>query len=514
MMHKTVSTLTLVGIFALLTSARSEEALRPHLDHGGPEFPSPAPVETPIQHEKYFHGERELFGYRPRYFPGVISFDRDNRPYIDGRWYLQTLGDAGTWTTLDVSRQVRNLYPDAEGYVAFLDHHVSFDRDGDLYALTRIIRAGTFRYGLLHSSNRGRSWSFYETPVPLERLERLEAHNQLDGPPPMVTGRGGELRLVIAKKTPRGSLEIGRNIVIADADGSVSGKGKNWITPAHSGGGNVTATFDGKTHIVWLSIEPHSYHATAANKLPTKPEDGYKPYASRYKLESLAPCYAITYDHATDSLSERTLLGFTRRDTHNGPAISVDSCGNLHVVIGAHHDNFLYTRSLASNRTTGGWTTAEPFGVPLPKNGTGSYTYTGLVCDSSDTLHLVSRWAGSGYYFRLVYHRKKTAASWEPHKDLVIPFRTGYSVWYHHLNIDRLGRLFVDYSYMAAELNQVERAAYQRKWPQHDYRRDSTGEHGLFRHDHCMLISDDGGNTWRLARTEDFVAGIAPSAGS
>ena len=187
---------------------------------------------------------------------------------------------------------------------------------------------------------------------------------------------------------------------------------------------------------------------------------------------------------------------------------------HFHVVIGAHHDNFLYTRSLAPHQTTGGWTTAEPFGVPLPKNGTGRYTYTGLVCDSSDTLHLVSRWAGSGYYFRLVYHRKKTAASWEPHKDLVIPFRTGYSVWYHHLNIDRLGRLFVDYSYMAAELNQVERAAYQRKWPQHDYRRDSTGEHGLFRHDHCMLISDDGGNTWRLARTEDFVAGIAPSAGS
>ena len=84
-------------------------------------------------------------------------------------------------------------------------------------------------------------------------------------------------------------------------------------------------------------------------------------------------------------------------------------------------------------------------------------TYQASVCAQDDTLHFVSRWAGSGSYtFHLAYLRKKPGQDWEPHRILVSPDR------------------------------------------------------GTYRNNPCMLISDDGGDTWRLAITKDFAAGITP----
>ena len=40
------------------------------------------PVLAPIQHEPLYRGERELFGYNPRFAPGTESFDGEGRPYI------------------------------------------------------------------------------------------------------------------------------------------------------------------------------------------------------------------------------------------------------------------------------------------------------------------------------------------------------------------------------------------------------------------------------------------------
>lgn len=510
-MKNTTPKLGVLLFFIAATVGHAKEPLVPHRDHGGPELRVPGPVRTPIQHEKYFRGERELFGYYPRFLPGVVTFGPDNEPYIAAGWYFQTVDASSVWQTLDISQHVRKTIAEATGYVSFSDPHLSFDQDGDAYLLGRIIRTGNrFQYGLFHSQDRCRTWTFYPTPTQLERLERLEAHNELLGPPPMVEGRGGELRLVVAKKNDDGSLRIDKQLVVAKVVSPVAGKGRHWITPRHSGAGNVTATFGGKTHIVWLSIQPLAFHRAAAEKLSKYMRNGYTPYAGRFELESLAPCYAATYDHTTETLSEPTILGFTLRDAHNGPVISVNSQGDLHVIIGAHHDNFLYTRSLQSNSTRS-WSQPKPLGIPKQKAGEGSYTYTGLVCAPDDTLHLVSRWAGSGYYFRLVYQRKKRGAEWEPHQELVVPFRANYSAWYHSLNVDRRGRLFLNYSYLALQLTPEEKTAYRKKWPGDGYRREGAQESGVRRHDPSMLISDDGGDAWRIALTQDFAAGITDS---
>ena len=530
-LQRVIAVAAVCPVFAVGVSARE-----PFRDHGGPELAVPGPVLTPIQHQPMFVDERQQFGYHPRYPAGPGSFDRDNRPYIWDGTDLITLRDDGRWVGLNLERTVKHKYDWFTGNVGATDPHLSFDDRQGTWLVARLtfvkhnhppdLRQDAF--GVLHSIDDGRSWTFYETlrspPSPHkyylgpERIERWQTHNAFVGPPPMVEARGRALVLTVGKQvgvedrsddSPRRrqppSYQFTR-VVVADAQKPVSTKGRNWLTPLHSGAGNVSASRGNKTHIVWQSIQPHEWHRAALDKRPAQMQGPYTPYALRYEdqLSALAPHYIRTYDHTTAELGPPVLLGFSRRDNHDAPVISIDSKGYLHVVIGAHHDNFQYTRSIQPNRSTGGWTDPRMFGTPRPppaEKPTAAYTYTALLIDARDTLHLVSRWAGSGYYFRLCYNRKKTGQPWEANQILIHPFRYGYCTWRHKLNTDRLGRLFLNYVQYPAQLTEQELAAYHRRWPEHQGQIHAVGP--------CMLISDNGGDQWRLATTEDFVRGIA-----
>jgi len=354
-----------------------------------------------------------------------------------------------------------------------------FDRDGVAYAL-----AGTSAGRLLlHSKDRCRSWVPYSVPINA-KLEHDDGNNDLTGPPPLVTnvGDGGApLSLCVPTKNANGSLVVPDPLRISSST--------CFLTPRHSGDGNVVVTKNARTHVVWMTMETMAGHSGEA------------------------PCYAATFDRSTGRLSAPSLIGFaSTTDNHNGPVITIDSRSILHVVIGAHHKRFRYTRSLKPNSTTGGWTEPETFGVDAVGGG---YTYTALVCDRDDTLHLVSRYAGDGYYFRLNYQRRKADQPWENNKYLVNPFRAFYSIWYHKLTIDRKGRLFLNYSYYANQLDRDrgesgELAAYRKKWADEKITGPgpSTWWKGIRAHDPCIIMSDDGGDNWRLATTRDFLSGI------
>ncbi|MAE63205.1 MAG: hypothetical protein CMJ18_02935 [Phycisphaeraceae bacterium] len=506
--------------FAMLVLATIAFGAESFEDHGGPELDVDGPVLAPIVHEKYFRAERELFGYKPRYAPRPVTFGPDNRPWIWTGLDLITLEDRGAWKGLGVTDTVKAKYTDLLGGISATDPHIGFDANGDMYIVARapeLRRPNIFRetprrredaFGFLHSTDRGRTWTFYETPpvryhgrpfarklyLGAQRLERLDGHNQLSGPPPMVEGRGRDLVLYVATRKPEGGLNPVQRIHVADVKWPIYGKGRNWITPTHSGAGNVTATFDGRTHVVWMAIQP----------LNEREEEDAKRFTEKYGLEGLCPVYAATYDHASGKLSERTYLGVTRRDNHNGPVIVADSKGYLHVVIGAHTANFFYLRSTEPN-STASFTEWEQLG-PTRKTG---YTYTAFVCDGDDNLHLVARNTNSGW-FHLVYMRRKAGQSWEPHRRLVTPFRSGYCAWRQKLTVDRLGRLFLTYDYFPAHLRADELEAYRKKWPG-----DKVGaklvsgiQPGVRAHSPAMLISDDAGDSWRIALTEDFIAGM------
>lgn len=64
------------------------------------------------------------------------------------------------------------------------------------------------------------------------------------------------------------------------------------------------------------------------------------------------------------------------------------------MLIGTHGRTFRYTRSLAPNDASAGWTDAEEIGPGLRQ------TYVGLVCDRDDTLHVMFRlWRTDTTYF-------------------------------------------------------------------------------------------------------------------
>ncbi len=186
----------------------------------------------------------------------------------------------------------------------------------------------------------------------------------------------------------------------------------------------------------------------------------------------------------------------------------LDSEGHIHVVTGAHGDNFSCVRSLQPNDITGGFTDpvkvhdAGWVGAETDDDGRARQTYIGLVCDREGTLHLVYRQNRAGVdgylpdfsnYAALFHQRKPKREVWGPVQPVVIPPVGGYSIYYHKLTIDRLGRLYLSYNC----------------WTSHAYQKDFPGQY----HNRAILTSIDGGGTWKLAQTADFVEAAAEWSG-
>jgi hypothetical protein len=249
----------------------------------------------------------------------------------------------------------------------------------------------------------------------------------------------------------------------------------------HSGGPAASATADGKTHVVWGEVSG------------TPEGEGAD--------ERGVPTYVATYDHATGEVSEKVLLGYAPpvNDVHNVPAITMDSEGYLHVLTGAHGQPFKYTRSLRPNDASE-WTKAEPIlstGAMTNEGEVGRQTYISLVCDRDDTLHAAFRqwrtdkeYHGGAQFAALSVQRKPKGGEWtDPADPLVIGVVPGYSIWYHKLTVDRVGDLWLSYSYWTND------KSYQGQFP------------GRYHH-RAVIVSRDGAQTWKLAETADFIEGI------
>jgi hypothetical protein len=253
-----------------------------------------------------------------------------------------------------------------------------------------------------------------------------------------------------------------------------------------AGMGNSTISKGNLVHIVYMSLDaPEGYdHGTAE--------------------------YVVTYDRNSGMVSEPVLLGISNTsgtpNLHDGPAITIDSQNYLHVIFGAHSRNFKYTKSLAPNSSTSGWTTPIDIGR---ENATNGWTYVSLLCDKNDTLHVIGRNDTYGYRFGLWYIRKTANDDWEDMGPLVMPFRSYYSNWYHRLSLDHQKRLFLNYIYYGDQYDRgseytYEIDAYKAKWPwespyliENDEQATSWG--GTQGHDPCIIMSDDGGSSWRIA---------------
>lgn len=459
-----------VGITLGLVQARAAET---------PELVDTARAVAPITHQPYFRGERELFGYAPRYAPGAVSFDLNNRPYIRDGASVMTLESSGAWARYNFDTYITNYFTARGWQPTFTidsgthpDTRVVFDWSGDAYTVLRVKRGWDVLAFLLYSRDRCRSWQVYALPPGEARIEFQDGHNRLDRPPSILLFSKNRLELILPKEEGNGTLSIPRAVLVAS---------DSLLALNHSGAGNSAISVGNAVYVVYPSA------VLVSGKKGT-------------------PQYVVRYDRATGKLGSRTLLGTglgTTTDNHDIPAISVDSTGVLHVVLGAHHQELQYTRTTAAAAASNQWTKAVSLGasagVTSPR-----FTYVGLLCDAANTLYVTTRWTDKSYKFNLALFAKPANTSRWRHQMLVAPFRTMYSSWYQHLNLDRTNRLFLDYQYYGNQYNAQELAAYKLKWPLEKLVAPvGNWIENVQAHDPVILVSQDG-MVWRIATTPDF----------
>lgn len=458
---------------------------------------------SPLVLEPYRH-ENFLYGYRPDYVTNVPYFDPRNRPFIRIRGAdhhhspgLQTLDPAG-WREAEYLEAVKRVVPDFGQTWAASSHlanKVGFDEAGGVYTLVSVTRKDkpTWRRQalLLYTSDRGENFEAIPIGAVSDaafELEQFTGHNDESNPPAVLLYKRtknhpatyawlNELRLFLPEKSKNGRVSVGPGRLVSERA----------LNPAaHSGGGSPLATRGNLTFIAWgEAVDPDS-------DLPG------------------VPTYITAYDRTSGTLGGKQFLGFAPpiNDSHNSPAIVLDTKGFIHVVFGAHGHPFQYLVSKEPLRLDRGW--SEP--VDVLSTGRiavgdglserGAQTYVGLVCGPDDVLHLVSRQWREGVdafhdghlYAALSYQRKRPGEPWTEPVPLVVPPLPNYSVYYHKLSIDRLGRLYLGYNYYSVHEH---------------YREDLPG-----RLDHqAVLMSPDGGKSWELAGTADFREGMERMSG-
>ena len=444
----------------------------------------------------------QQFGYTPDYRQHVVTFDADNVPSIRSRGaseddtsFVQRLA-GGAWVRHDMLEALRAAYPDFAGTVhagGYGTDRVDWDVAGRAYTVLtiRLDDDGGFRNVLMASVDGCQSWQVLELPFG-DYTPQTDPHDWgnvtaehdggrlLEGPPLIAVwrqlgpwkGQWASLNQlqVIKPRWGGGTLTLQTPVTVTSLS----------LTLLQcSGGASFAATRDGKSYFVYSTVVPRGTGST--------------------------PTYAATYDEATNSVGASTLVArsLPANDLHCTPGICMDSTGILHVVTGAHGRPFKYVHSTAP-LTTASWTrqisvlSSGYRARTTDADGLGKQTYLSMVIGPDDVLHIACRqvrrnvdshFRNQGYDALVHQSLAPGATRWSQPDLIVVPPLAEYSQYYQKLTVDRLGRLFVSCSYFS--------------------RRDPPATRSFRRFHHRMvLISEDGGHSWRFATTTDFLAGI------
>jgi hypothetical protein len=425
------------------------------------EAPAEKPLTMPVLLRPYSH-ENDQFGYLPRYpVDNQLYFDAQNRPCTQVPGGVAVLRD-GRWTSSALSAAVTSRTPSFEGEgFSLLSTKIAFDADGDMYLLARCGATSA----LLHSADGGQTFAAYAIPGSGGSfdLEQFSGQNIPGGPPSFVrlirTASDANLRWrslnnleLFAPVKRDGRIDIGAPQLITRQCIGFSG---------HSGMPNSLVSRGDRIHVAWgEATDP----AVSVPGVPT---------------------YVATYNRTTGELSKPVLIGYgpPANDGHNTPSITMDSDGYLHVLVGTHGRPFQYAQSLQPNDSAAGFTEAK-----VAAEGH-NQTYIGFVCGKDNTLYTVFRLWRTGEphpdasFATLAFQRKRPGQPWEAPRILVVAPFSEYSIFYHRLTIDREGRLFLSYDYWSTY------------W---FYRND------LPVRQRTVLMSPDGGDTWKLASESDL----------
>ena len=449
------------------------------------------------------------YGYEPGYTRNVPAFDSSDRAYIRSRTangshssYVHTL-IKGTWAQLDFDGAFLAAFPGFVGTVGaggWLSEGVVFDRADRAYnPLTIRLADGSTRNVLMVSWDLCRTWKVFELPAGDFTVEHWVGHNEIDGPPFLAFSRlapqpdnghgGSRYSLWVTKPRLDGErLVVPTPTHVTDTCLDLS---------RHSGGASFAVTHGDSTWFVWPG--------STTSRAPGVPQ------------------FIAMYDHASGAVSTPQRLFSTppANDLHNRPGICIDSQGYLHVVGGTHGTAAPYVRSLAPYSCASGWTLPQPVlrdgyvSAGDPPRISGRQTYDAFVCDSRDTLHLVTRQWRRGVdqefsgraYGALIHQSRPAGGFWGAPTVVVVPSAPGYTIYYHKLALDHRDRLFLSCS----NVDGPERAADLATSAGMAVLGRTVPGYGSFRR-RMLLVSDDGGSAWRFATDEDLSGEVGVAA--
>lgn len=412
--------------------------------------------------------------------PTAVAFDSLNRPYLINLAESETSGYVSTlrgdkWVKLpigkyliDLNRGYGSIEMPVSGRHAF--GRMVFDDADGLYILLYVDK----RPVLMFSPDFCKSFQVFDLDATYAFLEPRGGHNDLSSSPalallkyrkehPAPWVKYYELSITAPKRHGM-RVEIPEPVAVTD---DCFGIGD------HAGGEPFAVTVGNKTHFVYVRI----------------PEQGVKPQNGRAN-----PTYLSTYDRDEQSVVATRHIVDAYPDTvnlHSTPVMTVDSQQYLHVVTGAHGGPFLSLRSLDPNTIAGRWTNEQEMGT--------RQTYATLLCDNNDVLHSIFReWRMVDGTVKAVlsYQRKRVdSKQWESAVPLVLPpyEMDNYGIHYHRAFVDRLGAVYVAFTYYTPVYD-------------NDSFRKARGAFGS--HPHILLMSDDGGENWKLPTTKDLAERI------
>jgi hypothetical protein len=492
------------------------------MNHDGPEVSRNLISGAPLIHQPYFSGARALYGYHPRYHPGAVSFDPQGKVYLRNNYSLDWLDNKGVWQETDFSSVLRDyaLQQKWKG-IGFgsggCEPKVRFDRSGAVYLLVNVTQRigpgkedARFRSTLLlYATSLGKPWSLYKLPTQCD-FENVDSFNQdaLDHPPVIVR----EGNLFIPEKQKDGSLVIPKPVKFSDFafTGSV-----------HSGGGNFVISKGDMIYVVyaylpnlpgpipwtlvgdakWKAEQPPVPANHPANTMTFVTLKGGQGSATEtMRANGGMPTYVISYNRKTLKLSSPVFIGYggSRMDPHNWSAMTIDSKGNLHVVLSGHCEPLSYTHTITPGDITH-W--SPPFYIKKSpaSNDFTRCSYPSLNCDLNDNLLCIVRSDTDYYNHRLAVLSKPAGTEvWNQEQPLVVPGCNGYRVWHHRVSYNpESNRFFVgycdsEYNVQAHSKEQDDFCSFI--WP------DTHGSDTDF----TILASGDVGKTWHLATTPDF----------
>ena len=526
------------------------------LNHDQPELLSNLEPGRPLTEQFYHQGARAVHGYNPRYTPGYVSIDPAGNAYIRTVTSLEYLDAAGHWQEKDLMAPVRDYCRknNKDGFGSSpVEPEVRFDKEGGLYVLMQIEvtkggKGGERMSLLLYAKGITEPWTSYKMPKPISGFELMGAYNQdALNHPPVITLRDFSYfkradqngYLLLPEKQADGTLHIPEPIPIGRP-----GLETLVIGPVHSGQSTFVISQGEKIYVVYGSMplmDPkgpdmsgrpsnpqwlESLHIPAghpAKKLSYKGM-GHNPDALRPATDGV-PTFVREYDRSTRKFSDPVFIGYggAGMDDHNWSATTMDSHGNLHVVMTGHIEPITYTHTLNPGDITA-W--SDPVYLPRGPGPAGNsnqvrVSYPAFICDKADNLMLVCRDDTGTYNHRIGMVSKDAGKKdWNADQSIVVPFNDGYHVWHHKVTYDPVhNRHYLTFEERCAMFEMTRDASlfFRFIWPfwvpgWNDKTLPSLPEDDGHAHactasagETTVMVSDDNGKHWRLATTPDFI---------